>query len=127
MTGNDHEPPGLGTMARKVARTALGAFGNRAELLAVEWQEEKSRNIEMFVWAVGLLFFAIMVALLLTGTIIFLFPPELRLYAAGAFILLYLAGAVLAAMSLRSLLRHEPFSESIEQVKKDRVWFDSLK
>ncbi|SRR5258707_6881585 len=127
MDGNNHEAPGLAALAKKAARTALGALGNRGELLAVELQEEKARLLELMIWGVAILFFGMMTAIFLTAVIILLFAPENRVYVAGAFTLLYLIGTILAAGSLRSLLKHEPFAESIEQVRKDRVWLESFK
>jgi uncharacterized membrane protein YqjE len=126
MAGDHHHPPGPLRLIRKLSATGLGALQNRAELLAVEWQEERSRLAELLVWTVGLLFLGIMGAILLTAILIFLFPAELRLYAAAGFALLYLAGAAVAWFNLRSLLRQEPFSETIGQVKKDRLWLDSF-
>ncbi len=127
MSSNDHESPGLGTLASRLAHTAAGALKNRAELFAVELQEEKARRTELIVWAAILLFFGMLTTLLLTATIIFLFPEELRFYAAGGFILLYLGATLVAGFTIRELLKDKPFSESIEQVKKDSLWFDSLK
>jgi len=126
MITNDHQPPEFATLARKLARTGLGALGNRAELFAVEWQEEKARLLEVLVWAIGLLFLGIVGILLLTAIIIFLFPEDERIYVAAAFAFLYLAGAVAAGLTIRSRLKHAPFAESIEQLRKDRLCFESL-
>jgi len=125
MTSNDHQPE-FATMARKFAHTGLGALGNRAELFVVEWQEEKARLVEVMVWAVGLLFVCIMAMLLVTATIIFLFPEDERIYAAAGFAFLYLVGAVAAGFTIRSRLKRAPFAESIEQIRKDRLCFESL-
>src|SRR5438477_10113561 len=119
MGENNHQTPSFATLARKVARTGLGALGNRGELLAVEWQEEKAWLIELLIWAVGLLFVAIMAMMLLTATIIFLFPEDKRIYVAGGFALLYLLAAIVVGLTIRSLLKHEPFAESINQIRKD--------
>jgi uncharacterized membrane protein YqjE len=127
MTGNHTQAPPLSTLVRKFARTGLGALQNRGELLSIEWQEEKARLAELLIATVGLLFFGIMGALMVTATIIFLFPAEQRIYAVAGFAVLYLAGAIGAWFGLKSLLKHEPFAESLAQVKKDAVWFDSLK
>lgn len=127
MTENNHQPPDFATLARKAVRTGFGALGNRGELFAVEWQEEKARMVELLVWAVGFLFAGIMAITLLTAIIIFLFPEDQRIYVAGGFTVLYLLGALAAASTIRSLLKHESFAESIEQVRKDRVCFESLK
>jgi uncharacterized membrane protein YqjE len=127
MGPNDHESPGLGTLAGRLAQTALGALKNRAELFTLELQQEKARRTELIAWSGVLIFFGMLTTLLLTATIIFLFPEELRVYVAAAFILLYLGATLLAGFTIRELLKDKPFSESIEQVKKDRVWLDSLK
>jgi len=127
MSGNNHEPPGFATLTNKIVQTGLGALKNRGELLAVEWQEERARLVRLLVWGLGFLLLGILALVTLTGTIIFLFPPDERIYVAAGFAVLYLLGAVAALLVIKSLLKHEPFAESIEQVKKDRLWVESLK
>jgi uncharacterized membrane protein YqjE len=127
MTGNNIADSGPIASLLRLTRTGVGALRNRGELLAVEWQEEQARLREMFFWTVGFLFFMMMGMVLLTGTIIFLFPAEGRVYAAGGFALLYLLGAVGAWLALKKHLKHESFSESLNQIKKDAEWLDSLK
>jgi len=127
MADNNNDSPGLGTLVSRVTRTGLGALHNRGELLSVEWQEEKARLTEVFVWTVLCLFLAVLGIGMLTAFIIFLFREDLRIYALAGFALLYLAGAIVAWTSLRGLLKHEPFAESISQVRKDAEWLDSLK
>ena len=85
------------------------------------------RAAELLMWAVTLAFFAMMGLMLLTTAIIFLCPPGARVYITGAFSALYLAVAVRAWFGLKALLRDEPFSQTIHEVKKDRQWLDSLK
>ncbi len=127
MEENNHNPPGITTLTGRLLRTGLGALRNRGELLAVEWQQEKARLTEVLFWTVVLVFLGLMAMVLLTATIIMLFPPDLRLYAAAGFTVLYLAGTIAVWLSLRSLLKREPFSETIAQAKKDAEWLDSLK
>lgn len=126
MAENNHEPPGLSGLLRKIGRTAFGALHNRGELLALELQEEKVRLIELFAWALGLLFLAIMTALSLTATIIFLFPPEDWRYVAAGFTVLYLIGAAIVFFVVRNLLKRPALPETMAQVRKDRVWLESL-
>ncbi len=123
----NHKPPGLKTLTGRLLRTGFGALRNRGELLAVEWQEEKGRLTELLFWTVALVFVALMAIVLLTATIIMLFPADLRIYAVAGFTLLYLAGTVGVWLSLRSMLKREPFSETIAQAKKDAEWLDSLR
>ena len=126
MAENNHEPPGVTGLLRKLGATALGALQNRGELLVVELQEEKARLLEVLVWAVALLFFAMIGMLLVTATIIFLFPPEYWRYVAAAFAVLYLAAGAFAFFSIRKLLKRPPLPETMAQVRKDRVWLESL-
>lgn len=122
-----HQPPGLTALVSRLARTASGALHNRLELLALEWQEERARLAELLFWTVGLMFLGILGTLLLTATIIFLFAPEMRLYVAAGFTVLYLAGTTVAWFSIKSLLKHEAFTETLHQAKEDRAWLESLK
>ena len=120
MADNNHRGTGLGALASRLGRTVFGALENRGELLSVEWQQEKARLLQLMFMAMGLMFLAVMGVLLFTATIIFLFPEEFRLYVAAVFTLLYLGGAVAAFIRLKALLKMEPFSESLRQLKKDR-------
>ena len=125
ITTEDHAP-GVVPLLRKLAGTGLGALRNRGELLLVELQEEKERLIAAFVWSAALLFCVFMGLLLLTATIIFLFPEAYRLWAAAGFAVLYLGGAAASVFIIKALLKHVPFAESIEQVRKDGEWLETL-
>jgi len=127
MADNNHHPPGVEQLLGRIGRTSLGLLENRGELLTLEWQEEKGRLLDLLVWGVAMVFFAIMGMLLLTATIIFLFKEEWRLYVVAGFTVLYLAAAFGAWMALRNVLKREPFAETLEQVRKDRLWLESLK
>jgi len=119
--------PKLGGLINGLARTGVGALKNRGELLSIELQEEKGHLMEMLVWTISLLFLGIMGALLLTATVVLLFPPEWRIYVIGGFTILYFIGAAVAFSTVRGLLKHEPFPESLSQLKKDAQCLDSLK
>jgi uncharacterized membrane protein YqjE len=123
---NDHVPR-LSLLARRIAAAGLGALQSRGELLLVEWQLEKARLTELLMLSFGLGFLGIMAMMLLTATIIFLFPDNARLYAAAGFALLYLAGAVWVVFGIRSLVKREPFEETVQQLKKDRECLDSFR
>jgi uncharacterized membrane protein YqjE len=122
-------PPGIFTLLRKLGLTGLSALENRSELLLVELQEEKNRTIELLIWAAAVCFLGMMFVVVLTGTIIFLFPAEWRIYAAGGFCLLYLAGTIFTLLNLKALVKSAavPFADTIAEVKKDRQWLESLK
>src|SRR5712671_6627501 len=119
--------PGLVGLARRLTTTGLTALHSRGELLLVEWQLEKARLTELMMLSVCLSFLGIMAMLLLTTIVIFLFPSSARLYVAGGFSLLYMAGAVWVVFGIRALVKREPFAETVEQLKKDRECLDSFR
>ncbi|HWQ91174.1 MAG TPA: phage holin family protein [Clostridia bacterium] len=118
--------PGIAQLVGRLVRTSVGCLKNRAELLAVEWQEEKARLTELLIWALGLVFLGMMGMVLLTATIIFLFPVQYRIFIAAGFAVLYLAGSAVAWFSLKAHLKREPFVESVDQARKDTLWLESL-
>src|SRR5438046_9608928 len=124
MNGVEHHSPGLFDSARRLLDHAFGAFSNRVELFAVEFKEEKTNVVELFIYVAATLFFAMMTVIVLTATVILLFTPEWRVYAAGGFCLIYLIGAVCCFLALKARLKQTtlPFSESMNALKKDREW-----
>jgi uncharacterized membrane protein YqjE len=127
--GNPPTPPGLVQLIRRMGITVFSSLQNRAELLAVELREENLRVVEMFIWGLAACFLGLMFLVVATFTIIVLFEPEHRIYVCLAFCVLYLAGAVLALLNLKSLAKSAstPFSDSIEEIKNDAEWLESLK
>lgn len=123
----DEQIPTLGRLARRTAATCLGAFQNRAELLAVEFEEENDRMLRLVIFGVSGLFFAMLTVLLITATIIFLVPDDYRVYAACGFAALYLLGTVASVFLVKGLLKRTPFSESLDQLKKDAELLDAFK
>jgi|SRR3954470_442996 uncharacterized membrane protein YqjE len=127
MIARQENEASLGTLLGGISRTGIGCLQNRGELLALEWQEEKAHLLELLIWTVAMLFTAVMTALLLTATIVYLFPPAWRVYALAGFTLLYLIGGIVTFSSLKKRLMHQPFEESLNQVRKDALWLQSLK
>jgi len=126
-TNTENELPTVGRLARRTAATILGALQNRAELFTVEFEEENDRILKMVICAVGAVFLAMMAMLLITGTVIFLVPEAYRVYAAGGFAVLYLGGAGAAVLIMKKLVKTPPFSESLNQFKKDAELLDTFK
>lgn len=119
--------PTLGRLARRTAATLLGALQNRAELLAVEFEEEHDRMLKLVLFGVGALFFAMLTVLLVTATIILLVPEQFRAWTTLGFAVLYLLGTVAAIIVLKGLLKKTPFEESLDQFKKDAELLDAFK
>ncbi len=121
-----NQAPGIASLVGKLVRTGIGAVQNRFELLALEWEEERARLTELLVWAAGLVFMAVMAAILLTLTVILLFPEDRRVYVAAGFAVIYALGAFFAWRGLQKLVRREPFAETIEQANRDKEWLKSF-
>ncbi len=123
MRSNDH-PPGLGSSARRLADNALAAVQTRVELFALELREEKTSAIELLIWVCTALFFAMMAVIVVTASVILLFPAEGRVYAAAGFAFIYTLAAIWAFTRLRNRLKHQepPFAETINEFRKDREW-----
>ena len=126
-TETDRQLPTLGRLARRTLATFVGAVENRAELFAVEFEEENDRLLKMVIFAISAVFLGMMGLLLVTGTVIFLVPEPDRVYAAIGFAVIYLGGAVAAVLSIRNLLKKAPFAESLGQLKKDSELLDAFK
>jgi uncharacterized membrane protein YqjE len=124
MMGFDHHSPRLFHSLRRLADTGWAAIQNRVELFAVEFREEESYAAEILCWGVAAVLFIVLTMVVLTATIVLLFDPESRVYVAGGFCFLYFLGALTAILGLKSRLKNrpEPFSETIDQMKKDRQW-----
>lgn len=126
MDGEHQQAPGILTLVGRLIRTGLGAIQNRVELFAAEFQEERLRVTELLVWTGSLIFFGVMAATLVTAVVIFLFPKDYRIHAAAGFALLYIIGTFYAWRTVKSLLKREPFAETIDQARKDKEWLKSL-
>jgi uncharacterized membrane protein YqjE len=126
-TDTENQLPTLGRLARRTVATILGALQNRAELFTVEFEEENDRLLKMVVCAFSAVFLTMIALLLITGTVIFLVPEAYRVYAAGGFAVLYLAGAAFAGLTMKKLIKTPPFAESLNQFKKDAELLDAFK
>jgi uncharacterized membrane protein YqjE len=128
MAGGGHST-GLFGSVRRFFETVLATVQNRFELFTVELQEEKHRFIETLVWTAAAVILAVVALLLITLTIIFLVNEQSRVYVMGGFSLVYLFLAIGAWCGVRNRFKHRPppFSETINEMKKDRAWLRSKK
>jgi uncharacterized membrane protein YqjE len=127
MDTTEYQTPTFGKLASRTIGTCLGALENRAELFVVEFEEESERMLQLVIFAAGGLFLGMMTMFLVTGIIIFVVPPEYRLYVAVGLAVLYLAGTVTAVFTVKKLLQKTPFAESLKQIKKDAELLEALK
>jgi uncharacterized membrane protein YqjE len=117
---------GLLNSPRRLLHPVLALAENRAELFAIEWQEERSRFVGLLFWLAATLFLAIMTALAITATVLLLIQdPRTRLVVAASFCAVYLLGAIVAGVIVCSKLRETtlPFSVTLDEMKRDRELF----
>jgi uncharacterized membrane protein YqjE len=128
MSDVEQRPAGLWASASRLLHTFIQVVESRVELIALEWQEEKLRLVEILVLTSATVFLGGLSLVMVTITIVFVaWPnPQARAMALIVTTLLYIAGAVAAARRLRRLLKDAelPFAESLGQLKKDRTWLD---
>lgn len=104
---------------RIILARLLATFQTRAELFAVELQEERYRLIELLLLAGGALLLGGLALLLLSITVILVFPASARVFAALGLVVIYALGATVLVWKIKRKLRDEPFVETIGQLKKD--------
>ena len=92
---------------------------NRADLLAVELQEEKYRLVEVLILVGIALALGMMALFVFTGVIIFAVPEAYRLWVACGLGVFYLLGIFALWSRIKKLLQNQPFPETIDQIKKD--------
>jgi len=104
---------------RKIGGIVAAVLQNRADLLAVELQEEKYRLVEVLILVGVALALGMMALFVFTGVIIFAVPEAYRIWVACGLGVLYLLGIVALWSRIKKLLQNQPFPESINQIKKD--------
>ena len=126
MASEPHSPGWVAGL-RHWADALLGVVQTRVELFALEFREERTRGIHLLLHISLAFFLGMMAVLALTVTVVLLAPEHLRVYAAGAFGILYLTGALWAFFSLRARLGRDDhaFPETIREFKKDRDWLQA--
>ena len=105
--------------ARKFAVLFAAVLQNRADLLALELQEEKYRLVELLILLGISLALGMMALFVFTGVLIFSVPETYRLWVACGLGLLYLAGIFFLWSRIKKILQNQAFPETITQIKKD--------
>lgn len=104
---------------RKIGGIVAAVLQNRADLLAVELQEEKYRLVEVLILVGIALALGMMALFVFTGVIIFALPEAYRLWVACGLGVIYLMGIVVLWSRIKKVLRDQAFPETINQIKKD--------
>ncbi len=97
---------------------------NRLELFLLEVQEERVRLFDALILiAIGIVCVT-MALIMITFTLVVIFWDTHRLLVLALAIAVYVIAALVALRKLRSNLQHsQPFSATLEELKKDRACF----
>ncbi len=112
---------------RHLLEVLLMMLQSRFQLASLELQEEIVRWLGLAVLALMGFFFGQLALLLLTLSIVALFPEHtaLALAVSGGLFLL-VTGACVTTLLRRLKERPPPFADSMAELKKDREWLSSL-
>src|SRR4029453_5619014 len=91
----------------------------RTELFALEFQEERHKVVELLLLVGAAIFLGVAGLGLLSAVVVFAFPEPRRLAVAFGLAVLYILGVAGLLWRIRRRLRDEPFSETVNQLKKD--------
>lgn len=117
--------PGIFASLGRLLKTVLAIAQNRLELFLVECQEERWRFFDALLLAGVALILALMTLMTATITIVVVCIQADRLGLVVALMLVYLAATILAFWRLRSrLMKWEPFSATLAELKKDKTCLD---
>jgi len=122
----EHPPPqaGIFDSLRKLGRTGVAVLQNRLELVSVELEEQKVRLVRLLVLAGVAIFVGNTALLTISAAIVLLAGEGARLAVLIALSAIYVAVALWAFLALRKELRtgHQPFQDSVAELKKDVDW-----
>jgi uncharacterized membrane protein YqjE len=115
--------PGFLDSLRGLAANLLGTFHDRAELLAVELQEEKLRLIRIFLWICGVVFAGMMALTFVSLTLVYLFWESARLQVLGGLAAFYLLAFGGLALAFRRYLQRmpKPFDATLAELREDQA------
>src|SRR5690349_14214342 len=103
----EHPPPqaGIFESLRRLARSGVALLHNRLELLSVELEEQKVRLVRVLALAGAAIFLGNTALLTISAAIVVLAGEGARLAVLIALSVIYVLGAVWAALALRKELR----------------------
>ena len=106
---------------RRMFDNAVGAFHSRVELIVVELQEERDRVVNILVWS-GVLLCLVFMAIVAFSFVLIVALWQYAVWVGIGLGAIYLVGAAVASAVVRKRLKTPFFSETINQLRKDREW-----
>ncbi len=114
--------PGFLDSFRALGDGLLAGAQDRLELLVVEWQEEKFRLVQTFIWISAALFTGMLAVAFASFTLVYLFWDNARLAVLGGLTLLYGGATVAIIIAFRRYLARQPrpFTATLQELGEDR-------
>ena len=121
--------PGIFESLRRICDNSLALLQNRAELFAVEVQEQKDHVGKILLLGAVAMFLANAALLVVTGTIVVLVGENARVAVLIILSVVYILATVIAFLLLRHEVRSAPppFNDTLSELRKDREWLNSRK
>ena len=121
MNGSDPAEGGVLSAGTRLLKTLRDMVENRVELFLVELKEERVRVFDALLLAAVGVMCALMTLVMLTFTVVVVFWDTHRWLVLVLVTAVYAVATAAAFMKLRvRLQRWRAFSETLEQIKKDR-------
>lgn len=116
-------PPGLITSARNFLATLLALVATRAEIVATELEEERTRLANLLVWAACAAVFGLLTLVFLSLLIVAAFWDSHRIAALVAVTLAHIVLAIYCGLQLRRRMDQRPrlFATTLEELRKDQA------
>jgi len=113
---------GLFATLKELGNGLLATVKDRVELVSIEFQEEKMRLIQTFIWISAAVFTAIMAITFASLTVVYLFWERSRLEVLAGLAILYIVACTIILVRFRSYLARQPrpFSATIEEIGEDQ-------
>src|SRR5437763_15107549 len=117
---------GILESVRSFGHRGVGMVQNRLGLFAVELEEQKLRFIRLLILTAAAIFLGNTALLVISAAIVVIVGEHARLGVLIVLCVIYLAGAIWAALALRNELRSAPpaVESSLAELKKDTEWLD---
>jgi uncharacterized membrane protein YqjE len=106
----------------------VAAVQDRFALFAVEFQEEKLRLVQTFIWISAAVFTGMIAISFASLTLVYLFWESARLTILGGLTVLYTGGLLVIIVAFRRYLAHQPrpFAATLDELNADRACIRNL-
>ena len=117
------DKPGFLGSFRALGDGLLTSAQDRLELLVVEWQEEKFRLVQTFIWVSAALFAGMLTVTFASITLVYFFWDSARLAVLAGLTLFYagITAAVIIAFRRYVARQPRPFTATLEELEEDRA------